>query len=146
MWTWLKSLLGNKSGAVDDQRAAVAALLRRAVAVDGVVADEETELLGRILMARYQLGRREAEALLAAGMQADNRAGDLQTLADHAARGLDAAGKLAIIEMLWQISMADDHIHEFEDSLVWRVADMLGVPAHDRIAAKRRAGQMIDKG
>jgi uncharacterized tellurite resistance protein B-like protein len=34
--------------------------------------------------------------------------------------------------MLWEIAMADLVVHEFESNLVWRVAELLGVSAHDR--------------
>ncbi|MGB6196867.1 MAG: TerB family tellurite resistance protein, partial [Methyloceanibacter sp.] len=45
---------------------------------------------------------------------------------------LDQNGRKQIIEMLWEIAMADRVVHEFESNLVWRVAELLGVSARDR--------------
>ncbi len=42
------------------------------------------------------------------------------------------------------MAYADGKAHEFEENLVWRVAELLGVSSADRLALKRRirdAGQ-----
>jgi uncharacterized tellurite resistance protein B-like protein len=33
---------------------------------------------------------------------------------------------------------ADGEVHEFEDNLVWRIAELLGVQSRDRIARRAR--------
>ena len=40
--------------------------------------------------------------------------------------------------MLWDIVFADGVLHEFEDNLVWRVAETIGVANEDRIGIRRR--------
>ena len=49
-----------------------------------------------------------------------------------------------IVEMLWEVVMADGLVHEFESNLVWRVAELLGVSTRNRVILKqgvaRRAG------
>jgi uncharacterized tellurite resistance protein B-like protein len=42
--------------------------------------------------------------------------------------------------MMWEIVFADGRMNEFEDNLMWRVADLLSVSSHDRIALRRRVG------
>jgi uncharacterized tellurite resistance protein B-like protein len=44
-----------------------------------------------------------------------------------------------IIERLWQIAFADNHLDKHEEHLVRKVADLLHVPHRDFIAAKKRA-------
>ena len=39
--------------------------------------------------------------------------------------------------MLWEIVYADGRVSEFEDNLVWRVADLLGVSARERLTLRR---------
>ncbi len=41
-----------------------------------------------------------------------------------------------MVEQLWEIVFADGKVHEFEENLVWRVAELLGVARHDRLAMK----------
>src|SRR5262249_61449072 len=53
-------------------------------------------------------------------------------------RSLDDAGRRHIVEMLWQIAYADHHVTEFEDNLIWRVADLLGVSSRERIELRQQ--------
>ena len=39
--------------------------------------------------------------------------------------------------MMWKLVYADGTVHEFEDNAVWRVAELLGVPAQTRIRLKK---------
>jgi len=47
--------------------------------------------------------------------------------------------------MMWEIVFADGRVNEFEDNLMWRAADLLGVSSRDRIALRRRvAGEKAE--
>ena len=50
-----------------------------------------------------------------------------------------AEQKVEIIERLWQVAFADDHLDKHEEYLVRKIADLLHVPHRDFIAAKKRA-------
>ena len=39
--------------------------------------------------------------------------------------------------MMWQLVFADGKVHEFEDNLIWRVAELLGVSSQVRIRLKQ---------
>ena len=43
-----------------------------------------------------------------------------------------------IVEMMWELVFADGKVSEFEDNVVWRAADLLGVSSRDRIDLKHR--------
>jgi uncharacterized tellurite resistance protein B-like protein len=43
-----------------------------------------------------------------------------------------------MIEMMWQLAYADGAASDYEDNLIWRVADLLGVPSRERIALRQR--------
>jgi uncharacterized tellurite resistance protein B-like protein len=53
-------------------------------------------------------------------------------------RTLDEPGRQRIIEMMWQLVYADHHVTEFEENVMWRVADLLGISARQRIELKER--------
>ena len=53
-------------------------------------------------------------------------------------RSLDEDGRKRLVEMMWEIAYADGHVTEFEENLLWRAADLLGVSAHDRIELRHR--------
>ena len=43
--------------------------------------------------------------------------------------------------MMWELVYADGQVSEFEDNVVWRAADLLGVSSRDRIDLKHRGGR-----
>jgi uncharacterized protein YegP (UPF0339 family) len=53
-------------------------------------------------------------------------------------RTLDEQGRLRIVEMLWVMAFVDGAVSEFEDNMMWRVADLLAVSSPDRIALRQR--------
>jgi hypothetical protein len=48
------------------------------------------------------------------------------------------AERRRLIEMMWTIAYADGHAQEFEENIIWRVSELLGVSARDRIALRRK--------
>jgi uncharacterized tellurite resistance protein B-like protein len=43
-----------------------------------------------------------------------------------------------MVEMMWTVAYADGAVSEYEDNLIWRVADLLGVSSTERIALRHR--------
>jgi len=51
--------------------------------------------------------------------------------------------------MMWELVYADGQVTEFEDNVVWRASDLLGIAQRDRIdlkraVADRASGQVKD--
>jgi uncharacterized tellurite resistance protein B-like protein len=140
----IRTFLSEMSGAAekkefgeDDYRLAAAALLFHVIAIDGVVSPEEREKLTELLMRRYQLDRTGVQRLIAAAETADNEAIDLYGFTHVLKQHLDPAGRERIVELMWILVYADGTVHEFEDNVIWRVAELLGVSSEARIRLKR---------
>ena len=123
----------------DQVRLAVAGLHAHVVAIDGVVADEERSGLEDVLKTHFDLGADEAAALANAGASADAEAVDLYGFTSVLKQRLGDEDRRRIIEMMWRLVYADGKVHEFEDNAVWRVAELLAVPAQVRIGLKQAA-------
>jgi uncharacterized tellurite resistance protein B-like protein len=121
----------------DEIRLAVAGLLAHVVAIDGVVSDEERAALAEVLEARFDLGMDEAATLAAAGAEADAEAVDLYGFTSVLKQRLSDEDRRRIVEMMWRLVYADGSVHEFEDNVVWRVAELLGVSSQARIRLKK---------
>ena len=52
---------------------------------------------------------------------------------------LDAGEKAALIELLWEVAVADNVIDKYEEYFIRKIADLLYVPHKDYIKAKHRA-------
>ncbi len=124
--------------AVDDYRVAAAALLINLSGVDGVVTDAERNALHASLKSHFGLDEAETAELIAAAGSREAEAVDLYAFTSVLRRSLDAAGRAQIVEMMWEIVFADGAVHEIEDNIVWRAADLLGVSSRERIELKRR--------
>jgi uncharacterized tellurite resistance protein B-like protein len=123
----------------NDFRLAAAALLIHVSAIDGNVSTAERDKLHAILMARFDLDDERTSELIAAATVADQEAVDLYRFTSLLNRSLDEEGRMHIVEMMWDMVYADGQVNEFEDNVVWRAADLLGISARQRIEARREA-------
>jgi uncharacterized tellurite resistance protein B-like protein len=126
-----------------DYRLAAAAILIHIMSVDGGVSAAERSTLRAVLKSRFDLDDSALNELIDAATEADREAIDLYQFTRLLNRALDEEGRLRIIEMMWQLVYADGRVNEFEDNVVWRAADLLGISARQRIELRRRvaAGQ-----
>jgi uncharacterized tellurite resistance protein B-like protein len=76
--------------------------------------------------------------LVEAATEANREAIDLYQFTSLLNRSLDEAGRLRIVEMMWQLVYADGRVNEFEDNVIWRAADLLGISSRERIKLRRR--------
>jgi uncharacterized tellurite resistance protein B-like protein len=121
-----------------DYRLAAAALLVHAAAIDGAISDIERERLHAIIKRRFDLNENETDALMRKAAAAEREAVDLYRFTSQLNRTLDEPGRLRVVEMMWQIAYADGRVSEFEDNLIWRAADLLGVSGRDRVLLRER--------
>jgi uncharacterized tellurite resistance protein B-like protein len=128
----------------DDHRVAAAALLVHAVNADGVRTDSEMAELEVLLKERFSLDDREVAALIEAADERNREALDLGAFTGIVRRSYTPEGRARIVEMMWEIVFADGTLHEFEDNLVWRVADMIGVERDTRRAIRARVAAARD--
>ncbi|MGE0752142.1 MAG: TerB family tellurite resistance protein [Variibacter sp.] len=121
-----------------DYRVAAAALLVHAITIDGAVTDAERARLHDVLKTRFSLDEAQTAELIEQATQAEGEAVDLYHFTRLINRSLDEDGRKRIIEMMWEMIYADRHVNEFEDNVVWRVADLLGVSSRERIGLRQQ--------
>jgi uncharacterized tellurite resistance protein B-like protein len=124
-----------------DYRLAAAALLIHVANADGHVDDSERLRLQAIVEDRFALDPASARRLIAAAEESEREAVDLYHFTATLKRTLDEAGRHQVVELMWDMAYADGEAHELEENIVWRVAELLGVPARDRMQLKHRAEQ-----
>jgi len=122
----------------DDARLALAALLVHSVAIDGAVSDAERGKLRELLSRNFGLAGDDLDLLVADAAAADEEAVDLYRFTSVLKRTTTEDARIRVIENLWEMAFADGASHEFEENLIWRVAELLGVSPRDRIAMKQR--------
>ena len=142
----LKKLIADVAGedgaparfAEDDYRLAAAALLVHTGTIDGMLSQVERTRLRQVLQQRFSLDDAAADELMTEAIEAERRSIDLYHFTARLTRTLDHAGRARVVEMMWQVVFADGAVTEFEDNLVWRAADLLGISREERIALRER--------
>ena len=124
--------------AENDFRRAAAALRVHVATLDGDLTDAKRRALHVILEAQYGLDAAATDELIAAATQDDHEAVDFYHFTSLLMRTLDEAGRLRVVEMLWEMVYADGNVTEFDQNVMWRVADLLAVSSRDRIALRER--------
>ena len=124
-----------------DYRLAATALLIHVVSLDGEPTEVEKRKLHSLIESRFGLDPGTADRLISSATQAEGEAVDLYHFTHLINRALDEEGRLRIVEMMWELVYADGQVSEFEDNVVWRAADLLGVSSRDRIDLKHRVAE-----
>ncbi len=119
-------------------RLAATALLVHVISLDGEPSEIEKRKLHSLLETRFGLDPGTADQLIASAMVAEGEAVDLYHFTSVIMRSVNEEGRLRIVEMMWELVYADGQVSEFEDNVVWRAADLLGVSSRDRIDLKHR--------
>jgi uncharacterized tellurite resistance protein B-like protein len=131
----------NRPFSETDYRLAATALLIHVVSLDGEPSEVEKQKLHAVLQARFQLDAATATQLIAEATLVEGEAVDLYHFTSIIMRSVDEDGRKRIVEMMWELVYADGNVSEFEDNVVWRAADLLGVSSRDRIHLKHRIAQ-----
>src|SRR5512143_75422 len=124
-------------------RLAATALLIHVVSIDGEPSAAEKCKLHSLIESRFGLDPGAADQLIASATLVEGEAVDLYHFTSVIMRSVDEAGRLRIVEMMWELVYADGQVTEFEDNVVWRAADLLGISARDRIDLKHRVAARV---
>jgi uncharacterized tellurite resistance protein B-like protein len=128
-----------------DYRLAATALLIHVISLDGEPSEAEKRKLHGLLESRFQLDPGTAAQSIADATLVEGEAVDLYHFTSVIMRSVDEPGRVRIVEMMWQMVFADGRVSEFEDNVVWRAADLLGVSSRDRIDLKHRAARSMSE-
>jgi uncharacterized tellurite resistance protein B-like protein len=145
LWTKLKDLVegveSDRSGVKDlrgeELRVAAGALLINAGSIDGRFDPEEKRKVKELLQRRFDLEPNDLRQLFDEAAAEEREAVDLYRFTSVLCRELNQDGRKRIVEMLWEVVMADGVVDEFEANLVWRVAELIGVSTRDRVTLRK---------
>jgi uncharacterized tellurite resistance protein B-like protein len=121
-----------------DYRLAAAALLIHISTIDGDASSATRDKLHSVLKSRFALDEEATAELIDEAAAADRDAVDLYHFTSLINRSLDEAGRRRVVEMMWEIIYADGRVSEFEENVIWRASDLLGISSRERIEIGRR--------
>ncbi len=124
-------------------RIATAALLLEMTRADFSLQNGELARSEEALVETFEIEALEARDLLQEAETASREAIEVFQFTRILDREFSPIEKVAVIERLWFVALADHHLDEQEEYLVRKVANLLHVPHPDFIAAKKRARERI---
>lgn len=121
-----------------DKNLAAAALMVHVMAADGKVTKEEEAKLFAVLKQHYAVSEADAKRLAETAKSVQDDAVDLYGFTNILKREMDEEERLGLIEDMWEMVYADGELHEFEDNVVWRAAELVGIQSRERMLLKQR--------
>lgn len=127
---------------VDNQehqlKLATAALLLEMMHQDEQVLEAEQQAVRQALKENFDLSDEESTELCHLAQQELKNATDYYQFTSLIAEHFSQQQKIKVIELLWQVAYADNHLDAYEEHMVRRIADLIYVPHQDFIQTKLR--------
>jgi uncharacterized tellurite resistance protein B-like protein len=130
--------VASEAGGVDELHLAAAALLAEAALGDSRFDEAEREAIERLVRERFGLDQAEAGRLIEAAEQRARDASHLLRFTRVIKDNFTSEERIELIEMIWEVVYADGELHDYEDSLLRRIAGLIYVSDRDRGAARQR--------
>lgn len=122
----------------DDVKVAAAALLVCAATMDEVYGRTEQTKIREILKAFFELSEDETEELIALAESEEEKAVGLHRWTQTLKDAYEVEERTKLIEQLWEVVYADGELHDYEASLLRRVAGLIYVPDREAGHARKR--------
>jgi uncharacterized tellurite resistance protein B-like protein len=117
---------------------ATAALLIEMMQQDHEVHEEERQAVKASLKEIFTLSEDETEEIFNLAQKEANEATDYHQFTRLIAKEYTQDQKIKVIELLWTIAYADNHLDSHEEHMVRRIADLIYVPHKDLIKTKHK--------
>ena len=120
-------------------RIATAALFIEMTRADFETLDLETKAVLSSLQRALEIDEKTAQEVMTLATAEADEAVELFQFTRLIDSSFSLPQKIDLVERLWAVALADDHIDEREEYLVRKVANLLHVSHREFIAAKKRA-------
>jgi uncharacterized tellurite resistance protein B-like protein len=127
-----------------DRLIAVTALLLRVATVHHDLTERRRIKLAAILRSYYELGEIAASRLISDAEAVARTAVDLYRFTRKLNETLDDEGRRRVVQMMWELVYADRGVNEFEENIIWRASDLLGVSTRQRVELRQRIAAGMD--
>ena len=135
--------VGERGAGPSEAQTAAAALMVEAARLDGSFGELERDRIRRLLVERFSLTPWVAGELLAGAERTATESVAWQGFTRAIKDELPPEERIGVIEMLWEVVYADGHLHDYEASLLRRVAGLLYVSDRDSGDARLRVMERL---
>lgn len=141
---FLDRLLGSAPSArsADDGALALAVLMVRIARADGLYETVEKERIDALLAKRFSLDAAAVQSLRAEAESTEADAPDTVRFTRAIKDAVPLEERIAVIEELWSVVLADNARDQHEDTLMRLVSNLLGLTDSESAKARQRAAKL----
>ena len=123
----------------------LAGLMIEAANTDGNVSQDEVNKISFSLINVFKEHPKDVEEALFKALNDKNNSRSLYFYTSKLNKSFAHEKKILLIEVLWEVILADNAIHDFESNLLRRLAGLLYISDIESGNAKKRANDKINK-
>ena len=138
--TFISGLLEDTTQANNQDRVhrlATAALLVRVATIDSDMSAARLGKLHAVLKSHFALDDVATAQLIDDAVAVNRNAIDLYHFTSQLKDATDEEGRRRIIKMMWEIVLVEGSANEFDNNVIWRAADLLGISSRQRIELRQ---------
>ena len=118
-------------------------LMIEAANTDGKITQEEINKISHSLINIFKEDPKAVEVSLTKAFENKDNSKSLYYYTSRLNKSFSNENKIKLIEVLWEIILADNEIHDFETNLIRRLAGLLYISDVECGNAKIRAGKKV---
>ena len=123
----------------------LAGLMIEAANTDGNISHDEVNKISLSLTNIFKEDPKEVEMALSRALDNKDNSRSLHYYTSKLNKSFSHEKKLLLIEVLWEVILADNEIHDFESNLLRRLAGLLYISDIECGNAKKRANSKVNK-
>lgn len=129
----------NEDSSPDQDKIATAVLFFEIAHADFDVTKEEEEDIKSSLIKFFDLSQEELGELLVTARKERDERSDIWLFTHHIKNNFNRKHKLKILDMLWQLVYSDGRMDKYEEVLMRKITNLLGLSHGEMIDSKRNA-------
>ncbi len=140
-----QSKLNDNTEEVDNNLMLISGMLIETAAIDGKIDTEELSKIKKSLIYLFEISEEKSSFIVNACLNKANEPNSLHYFTSKINKEFEYEKKVKLLQILWEIVLADGKIHDFESNMVRRLSGLLYVSDVDSGNAKKRASTKFIK-
>lgn len=133
---WKPAATARSSLNKHDVSLAVTVLMMHVMQQDDKIDASEYNEIMQATKLRFHLSEADAKQLITQATEVGSKASDLHQFTSPLVDAYTQQERIDIVRQLWRVAMADGHIDPYEEALIRKTAELIGVHHHQFIDAK----------
>ena len=124
---------------IDDHLILIGGILLETAAIDGKIDNNELSKIKKSLIYFFEINEEKSSYIVNKCLKKTNEPNSLHYFTSKINKEFEHEKKIRLLEILWEIILADGKIHDFESNLIRRLSGLLYVSDVDSGNAKKKA-------